>query len=111
MQTANSSPFFIIDEDQIRSSVSMKESIALMRTAFVSISSGEAPVPVRSRLDVTAKDACVVFMPVLVSSLNCIAVKVVSVFPHNTTDENIPSIHGKLLLINSTNGVPICLLD
>jgi len=100
-----------INGEQVRSVLSMREAIGLMRQAFVSISNKEATVPLRSAIDIPEQEARALFMPVYVPSLGCIGVKVVSVYPNNSAVRGIPNIHGQLLLIGAADGVPLCVID
>ena len=100
-----------INGEQVRSVLSMREAIGLMRQAFVSISNKEATVPLRSAIDIPEQEARALFMPVYVPSLGCIGIKVVSVYPNNSAIRGIPNIHGQLLLIGAADGVPLCVID
>lgn len=103
--------FLELKDEQVKKLLSMPQAIALMKDAFCTISSKQAGVPLRSAIDIPQHDARALFMPVYVPQLNMIAVKIVSVYPHNSSVHHIPNIHGKILLIDGSNGVPVCLMD
>jgi ornithine cyclodeaminase/alanine dehydrogenase-like protein (mu-crystallin family) len=103
--------FLHITDQEVEKVLTMPEVIALMRDAFLAISSRKAVAPLRSFIDIPDFDARALFMPVYIPSLSLIVVKIVSVYPHNSTALGIPNIHGKLLLINAADGVPVCMMD
>lgn len=100
-----------ITDQEVEEILTMPVAVGLMRDAFLAISSRMAVAPVRSFIDIPDYDARALFMPVYVPSLSLIVVKIVSVYPHNSTVLGIPNIHGKLLLINAENGVPVSMMD
>lgn len=111
MTRKSDNAFLQISDGQVKDALTMPVAIDRMKEAFMVISSGQAEVPLRSSIDIPQYDARALFMPVFVPALQIIAVKVVSVYPHNASVLGIPNIHGKLLLIDGSDGVPLCLMD
>jgi len=87
----------------------MAEAIEGMKGAYAQLSTGQATMPLRSRIDVPGKGSSLV-MPAYLAENGALAVKVVSVFPQNTAVE-MPIIHALVLVVDSTTGRPQALLE
>jgi len=88
----------------------MKECIELMKAAFAQLSSGQAHVPLRSQLPVTAHEGVTIFMPAYLAQSGDLGAKIVSVFPRNVK-ANLPTIHAVVFVIDSRTGIPMALMD
>lgn len=102
----------ILNASEIRKVLPMKDAIEAMRQAYASLSDGKAEVPLRSRLPVPAHDGLTLFMPSFVNDKKsqALAVKVVSIFPHNS-QRNLPLIFATVLVLEAQTGKPIALLE
>ncbi len=94
----------------MRQKIDMATAIRLMRDAFIQISKSSASVPVRTALDSHDKGGRVLFMPAYSPAYNLFGLKMVSVFPENPK-MNIPSIQGKMLVMDDKSGTPKGLID
>lgn len=90
--------------------VTLPEAIEIMKDAFRSLSAGEAVVPLRVNLAQPAQNAQTLFMPVYLPSAEAVGLKMVTIFRDNPT-QNLPLIHGLMLVMGGTNGQPLALLD
>ena len=90
----------------------MAEAVDAMRVAFAVHARGEVLAPSRSVLRTGSEFGATLVMPAALESGDppLLAVKVVSVFPGNRRHD-LPSIHGTVLAVDSSTGVPIGLLD
>jgi ornithine cyclodeaminase len=90
----------------------MKDAIEAMKQAYSSLSDGKAEVPLRSRLPVPPHDGLTLFMPAFVNDnkSQALAVKVVSIFPHNL-QRNLPLIFATVLVLEADTGKPVALLE
>ena len=90
----------------------MSDVIAAMKRAYAALSAGRAEVPLRARLPVAPHEAVSLFMPAFVQddAAAALAVKVVSVFPHNVT-KGLPLIHAAVLVLEADTGRPLALLE
>lgn len=102
----------ILNADEIHRVLPMKDAIEAMRQAYASLSDGKAEAPLRSRLPVPPHDGLTLFMPAFVNDKNsqALAVKVVSIFPHNL-QLNLPLIFATVLVLEAHTGKPIALLE
>ncbi len=98
----------ILSAEDVERSLSMREAIALMRTAFAQLSAGQVTVPQRLRLD--TRDGCTLFMPAYLRQTGDCCVKVVSVYGGNSA-RGLPSVTGIVVVLDSETGLPLALLD
>ncbi len=85
----------------------MAEAIEGMKSAYAQLSTGQAIVPLRSRVDVPAQGSALV-MPAYLEKDGALAVKVVSVFPEKA-QQGLPVIHALVMVLNSANGRATCI--
>jgi len=90
----------------------MAEVIDVMKQAYAAFSAGRAEVPQRTRLPVPPHEATTLCMPAYVQDPqgDSLAVKVVSVFPHNPA-RSLPLIHAAVLVLEASSGKPLALLE
>src|SRR3990172_10561745 len=102
----------ILNADEIRKVLPMKDAIEAMKQAYSSLSDGKAEVQLRSRLPVPPYNGLTLFMPAFVNNKKsqALAVKVVSVFPHNP-QHNLPLIFATVLVLEANTGKPTALLE
>lgn len=81
-----------------------------MKAAFSQFSTGQANVPLRSRIPVPDQDGVALFMPAHLTQSDDLAVKVVSVFPNNA-QRNEQIIYATVLVLDPTSGRPLALLE
>ncbi len=102
--------FRYFSQQAVKEGVTMPEAIELMKEAFRSLSAGEAVVPLRVNLPQPQKNAQTLFMPVYLPSAEALGLKMVTIFRDNPA-QNLPLIHGMMLVMDGTNGQPMALLD
>jgi ornithine cyclodeaminase len=102
----------ILNADEVRAALPMGDAIEAMRRAYASLSDGKAEVPLRSRLPVSPYDGLALFMPAFVNDKKsgALAVKVVTIFPHNS-QRNLPLIFATVLVLEADSGKPVALLE
>ncbi|RME88966.1 MAG: ornithine cyclodeaminase family protein [Anaerolineae bacterium] len=83
-----------------------------MKRAYAALSDGRAEVPLRARLSIPPHEAVSLFMPAYVQSEDgeALAVKAVSVFPHNP-ERGEPLIYAAVLVLQPDSGRPLALLE
>ena len=52
-------PLLVLSREDVLQSISMSETIGLMKTAFIALASGNAQVPIRAHLHLDAQDLMV----------------------------------------------------
>ena len=102
----------ILNADEVRQALPMNQAIAAMKDAFASLSDGTAVVPLRTRLPISNHDALSLFMPAYMKSDSgeTLAIKVVSLYPHNPA-HGLAYIQAAVLVLESDTGRAIALLE
>ena len=101
----------ILNAADVRASLPMKQAIEAMKQAFAALSGGQAEVPLRARLPVPPHEGLTLVMPAyLHGQSEALAVKTVSVFPHNP-ERDLPLIHAAVLALEPGTGRPLALLE
>ena len=101
----------VLSKEEVRQALPMREAIDAVKEAYRSLSAGRAEVPLRLSLPVAPHDGVSLFMPAFVGGEEeALAVKVVSVFPHNP-ERGMPTIYAAVLVLEPDTGRPVALLE
>jgi ornithine cyclodeaminase len=102
----------LLNAEEVRKSLPMKEAIEAMKNAYASLSSGKAVVPLRMGLPIPESEALSLFMPAYVHSTDgqALAIKVVSLFPDNPA-RGLAYIQAAVLVFDPETGRAIALLE
>jgi ornithine cyclodeaminase/alanine dehydrogenase-like protein (mu-crystallin family) len=102
----------ILNADDVRQALPMRQAIIAMKDAFASLSNGTAVVPLRTRLPILGHNALSLFMPAYMKSDSgeALAVKVVSLYPGNPA-RGLAYIQAAVLVLESDIGRAIALLE
>jgi ornithine cyclodeaminase/alanine dehydrogenase-like protein (mu-crystallin family) len=102
----------ILNADEVRQALPMKQAITAMKDAYASLSNGTAVVPLRTRLPIASHDALSLFMPAYMKSDSgeALAIKVVSLYPHNPA-RGLAYIQAAVLVLEADTGRAIALLE
>lgn len=102
----------VLSAADVRRALPMSAAIEGMKRAFAALSDGRAQVPPRGHLPIEPHDGVVLVMPASVEEEHgqSLAVKVISLFDHNTR-RGLPRIHAAVLALEANTGRPIALLE
>lgn len=102
----------LLNAEDVRKSLPMKEAIEAMKSAYAALSSGKAVVPLRTRLSIPGSEALSLFMPAYVHSADgqALAIKVVSLFPTNPA-RGLAYIQAAVLVFDPQTGRALALLE
>ncbi len=100
----------ILSARDVRQALPMAQAIVGMKQAFAQLSTGQAVVPLRSRVDVAPQQGTTLIMPAFLAQTGDLAVKVVSVFPQNSARRE-PTIYAAVLLLDAETGRPLALME
>lgn len=102
----------ILNAAEVRQALPMPEVIQAMKAAYEALSNGQAELPLRTHLPIRTHEAATLFMPVFLNDAHgeALAVKVVSLFPHNTA-KGLPLIHAVVLVLEANTGKPYAMLE
>ena len=100
----------VLTADDVRRALPMATAVAAMKEAYRQFSAGQADVPLRSRLEVSAHDGVTLVMPAYLRRTGELAVKIVSVFSNNPARQ-LPTIHALVVAVDAETGAPAALLE
>ncbi len=105
----------LLSAADVQKALPVAQAVAGMKEAFAQLSIGQAAVPLRSRVEVRAFSSnlargTTLVMPAHLQRSQALAVKIVSVFPHNPALD-LPLIHGLVLVLDAATGRPLALLE
>ena len=102
----------ILNAAEVRAALPMAQAIQAMKSAFTALRDGRAQVPLRTQLPIPPHEAVSLFMPAFVDDEagQALAVKVVSVFPHNP-QMGLPLIHAAVMVLEAGTGRPLALME
>jgi ornithine cyclodeaminase len=100
----------ILDADAVRQALPMAEVVAAMKRAFGLLSAGAVSMPLRTRVEIPDQEATTLFMPAYGGAGAGLAVKIVSVFPHNP-ERGRPTIHAVVIVLDPESGAVTALLE
>ena len=100
----------ILSSDDVRKALPMTDAISGMKRAFSRLSSGQAEMPLRSRVPVNDQDGVLLTMPAALPEDGELAVKLVTVFGKNPS-RGFPLIHAAVIALDINNGRIKALMD
>jgi ornithine cyclodeaminase/alanine dehydrogenase-like protein (mu-crystallin family) len=102
----------VLNADEVRKSLPMRDAIEAMKKAYASLSDGRAEVPLRTRLSIPDHNALAIFMPAYVHTdeADALAVKIVSIFPENPA-RGLPYIQAAVVAFEAGTGKVSAMLE
>ncbi len=100
----------VLNTEDVRSLVPMRQAVELMKEAFVELSANRAQAPLRSVLEVNDDPAALLMMPGFVPAKAALGFKMVSFFGENAS-RGLPTIHALVCLVDHETGVPLGMMD
>jgi len=99
----------LLSASDLRSALPMPVAIAAMKSAYADLSTGQATVPLRTSLPISAVEGVTLFMPAYLPTSG-LGAKIVSVFPRNLA-QGKPMINGIVIALDANTGEPLALCD
>lgn len=100
----------LLNKESIKKVFTMKDSIESVKKAFMMFSQGKSEVPLRTNIQVPKHNGTLLFMPAFANELDCASLKIVNIYPDNI-NKGLPSSIGEVLLIDSTTGEIVSVMD
>jgi alanine dehydrogenase len=100
----------ILSAQEVRQALPMEAAIRAMKGAFQQLAREQVDLPLRTMIEVPEQDGAILFMPALLRETHDVAVKVVSVFPHNP-QLDLPTINAVVIGIDARTGQPAVMLE
>ncbi len=101
----------LLSREDIRRALPMATAMEAVAGAFAELTRGQADVPLRPQVRVPPADGVALVMPAYLAGSGALAVKVVTVFPHNLERHGLPTISAVVLLVDAQTGVHLALLE
>jgi ornithine cyclodeaminase/alanine dehydrogenase-like protein (mu-crystallin family) len=100
----------IITREELHRAAPMDQAIEAVASAFAQLSAGQADVPLRPHVAIPPAEGLHLVMPAYLGGSGALGVKALTLFPHNTA-LGLPTINALVLLFDTTNGLPLALID
>lgn len=97
-----------LSADDVARALPMAEAVEGMKAAYAQLSTGQADMPLRAR--VQGDGGVTLVMPAHLQQSAALGVKVVSVFPQNTA-RGLPIIHALVLALDAGTGRPLAIME
>jgi len=101
----------VLTRKDIESVLTMKDAISAVEGAFRELALGTVEMPLRPIIRPPEHNGMVVFMPAYIGGMNALGMKLVSVYPDNPADHNLPTILGTILLNEPKTGALLSIMD
>ncbi len=103
-------PVLIADQEQVTELLPMKECIPAMENALRMLTTGDAILPLRTRMSLPDGRSIMGLMPTYLGGIHSVGVKVITVFPANQGTE-YDSHQGVVLLFDAERGLLQAIVD
>ena len=100
----------LLSLEEVKQSITMSQAIDAMERAFIQLANQQVNLPLRTALSIDEERALTLTMPAYLAQDKTLGLKVVSVFPNNSS-KGIPSITGIIMLLDARTGEPKVLMD
>ncbi len=107
---ASIDPMLFLNRHDVEALLDIDALIDGLATAMVEVSSGQVSQPPRIAARVSEREGNLLVMPAYLPQSQALAVKLVSVFPHNHT-LGVPSHQAIIAVFDSETGAPAALMD
>ena len=101
----------VIESNIVEKVLTMPVCIDLMAETQAAISAGQITLPLRAINPVSDGNGYFGLMPGEVAATNVFGAKIVSLFPANPGQRDIPAVQGYILLFDRENGTPTSLIE
>jgi len=102
----------LLSRKDVESVLTMEDCIAVVEKAFAELAGGNAVMPQRAVIRVAGHDGLYLCMPAYIGGgMDALGLKVVTVYPNNLKDKNLPTIMGTLILCDAATGRAVAVMD
>jgi len=101
----------ILTADDLRRAAPMEQAMEAVASAFAELSSGQADLPLRLRLAVPPQEGLALVMPAYLAESGALGMKLLTIFPRNAAQPDLPTINALVLLFDAEYGLPLALLE
>jgi ornithine cyclodeaminase len=101
----------VITREVLRQAVPMSAAMDAVSAAFAQLSAQQTQVPLRPHLNIPPAEGLALIMPAYLAESNTLAVKLLTLFPHNLEQHHLPTINALVVLFDTSNGLPLALIE
>jgi len=101
----------LLNRADVQSLLTMRDAMGAVEEAFRQLALGTVDMPQRPVIRVPEHHGSVLFMPALIGGTGALGMKVVSVYPDNPKQHNLPTIMGLILLNDARTGQVVAIMD
>lgn len=101
----------LLTRSDLESMVTMKDVMEVVEEGFRQYAMGTVRMPIRPVIRVEKYNGMILYMPAYVGGIDALAVKVVSVYPNNPVNYDLPTILGTILLNDPKTGALLSIMD
>jgi alanine dehydrogenase len=102
----------LLSRNEVARLLTMKDAITAVEDAFCQLAQGNVTMPQRTAIRVEAHGGTHLGMPAYIGGeVDALALKVVTVYPHNPTQHHLPTTIGLLVLSDPRTGAPLAVMD
>src|SRR5260221_3110911 len=98
----------ILNLQDVKAAITMKEAIDAVREGFIALSTGKATVPLRSSLQTPS--GLMLYMPAYMTGAASSSIKIVGVFPQNA-QRGLPNVSASVFVLDAETGQPRALMS
>lgn len=100
----------LLSKEVIQECYTLKETMRSVEKAFGLFSAGKVKVPLRTQIGTDKGEGTFIYMPAYCGEEAASSIKILGMFPGNTT-KGLPTINGQVLVLNNETGVIEGMLD
>jgi ornithine cyclodeaminase/alanine dehydrogenase len=102
----------LLSRQDVESVLTMEDCLAAVETAFAELAHGRAVMPQRAVIPIPEHKGLFLSMPSYIGGdLNALGLKVVTVFPENPAQHDLPTILGTLMFCDPATGKAVAIMD
>ncbi len=102
--------FLILNKNDMKKVITMKEVIAADKVALNIYSNGSKDIPLRTNLNIEKENGNSLFMPGYSKDSDSLGLKIVSVYPNNY-EKGLDSVPSSMVLLDEKTGILSCIMD
>ena len=101
----------VLTRHDLESVLTMKDTMDVVEDAFKHYSMKETIMPPRPVIQIEKKGGVVFVMPAFIPPMNALTTKILTIFPRNVKEQNLPSTMGLIIVNDPDTGKPLAIMD
>ncbi len=101
----------LLTKSDVMKVLDMKSTMDVVEKAFAEFQKGSANMPARTPIPVPDDSGVALFMPAFIKDMGALGAKIVTVYPKNPKEFDLPTVLGVIILLNKQTGAPMAIMD